>query len=169
WPRPPRRRAARCGRAAAAPPASAASSATARPNGGGGRRSWRAARPRRTRSPCSSSGPGRARRTRLCAGPATGSARSAIRAPLPGGDRAPSALRQVVRELLPELLELGRARGVAGLAGLRVHRHEVQPVAGRRVQHGLDGGGTRAVDGAGRQALVLVGVVRRRTGEVLVA
>src|SRR5271154_195262 len=44
-----------------------------------------------------------------------------------------SALAQVLLELLPELLELLGTRGVEGLAGLRVHGHEVHPVPRRRV------------------------------------
>src|SRR5271166_6859471 len=78
------------------------------------------------------------------------------------------ALAQVPLEFLPELLELGRARGEQGLAGLRVNGHEIQPVPRGRVQRGLDGRVPRAVDRTGRQALMPVGVVRRRAVELLV-
>ena len=55
---------------------------------------------------------------------------------------------EVVLEFGTELLELRLARGEQGLAGLGVHRHEVQPVPGGGMQHGLDRGVSWAVDRA---------------------
>src|SRR5690349_7808820 len=78
-------------------------------------------------------------------------------------------LGQVLLEFLAELLELPLARGELGLAGLRIDGDEVDPVPGVRVQYGFDGRVARAVDRTGRQALVLVGVVRRRALELGVA
>ena len=70
-------------------------------------------------------------------------------------------------ELLPDLLEVRLVVGELGLAGVEVHRDEVQPLAllgvRRRLQRGLAGRGDRP----GRQALVPVGVVLRLALAVL--
>src|SRR5690349_24482206 len=64
--------------------------------------------------------------------------------------------------LLHVILVRVREMGDALLVG-----EEVQPVAVRRVECGLDGGSPGRTDGAGRQTDLLVRVVLRRVGALL--
>ena len=131
---------------------------------------WRPARPRsppgRRRSPRTGrrSSPGRGRRTRPGAAPGTASGRSASPGPRSG---VPALSCHTARGWpgtrpgTPRLICSNSRLGVGelGLAGVEVHRHEVQPLAvlrlGRRLQRGL----ARRGDRPGRQSLVPVGVV----------
>src|ERR1700761_7379224 len=78
------------------------------------------------------------------------------------------SLAQVLLQLLAELLELGLAGRELGQPGPGVGGHEVQVVAGPGVQGGFDGSVPGVVDRARRQAVVLVGVVRRGALQLLV-
>src|SRR5699024_4113706 len=136
------------------------SSATARPiRGPDPRARQRAATPPPPRGRTPS--PVRARRTPRRAAPGTASGPPACPARPPGGRRAAASragavrrwatraaprsalVGRVVRQPLPERLLILLVRGVVvgepGLAGVKVDRDEVAPVALGRVEHRLDG------------------------------